>query len=75
VENTAIHDIATAAPCVTFTHAGEAHELHCDVVAACDGFHGVGRAAMPDSVLRVFERVYPFAWLGSSPMQSRSRMS
>jgi p-hydroxybenzoate 3-monooxygenase len=64
VENTAIHDIATAAPCVTFTHAGEAHELHCDVVAACDGFHGVGRAAMPDSVLRVFERVYPFAWLG-----------
>jgi p-hydroxybenzoate 3-monooxygenase len=64
VEDTAIHDIATATPRVSFTHAGAAHELHCDVVAACDGFHGVGRAAMPDSVLRVFERAYPFAWLG-----------
>ena len=64
VEDTAIHDIATAAPRVTFAHAGVAQELHCDVVAACDGFHGVGRAAMPADVLRVFERVYPFAWLG-----------
>ena len=64
VGDTAIHDIGTAAPRVTFTHDGVAQELQCDVVAACDGFHGVGRAAMPESVLRVFERVYPFAWLG-----------
>ena len=60
----ALHDIATAAPRITFTHGGEAHELRCDVIAGCDGFHGPSRAAMPREVLRVYERVYPFAWLG-----------
>jgi p-hydroxybenzoate 3-monooxygenase len=44
------------------THAGG--EIECDVVAGCDGFHGVCRAAVPAAVLRVFEREYPFAWLG-----------
>src|SRR5699024_9638861 len=38
--------------------------LHCDFVAACDGFHGVGRRSVPEEALTVFERVYPFAWLG-----------
>ncbi len=60
----ALHDIATAGPRITFTHGGEAQELHCDVIAGCDGFHGPSRAAMPAEVLRVYERVYPFAWLG-----------
>jgi p-hydroxybenzoate 3-monooxygenase len=64
VGDTAIHDIATASPRVTYAHEGEVRELHCDVVAGCDGFHGAARAAMPADVLRVFERVYPFAWLG-----------
>lgn len=60
----ALHDIATDCPRITFTHAGQAQELHCDVIAGCDGFHGPSRAAMPADVLRVYERVYPFAWLG-----------
>ncbi len=60
----ALHDIATTAPRITFTHDGVAQELHCDVIAGCDGFHGPSRAAMPAEVLRVYERVYPFAWLG-----------
>ena len=37
---------------------------HCDFVAGCDGFHGVCRASVPDGLLRVYERVYPFGWLG-----------
>ncbi len=41
-----------------------ASELRCDVVAGCDGFHGVARAAVPEAALTVYERVYPFAWLG-----------
>ena len=49
---------------VRFTHDGRAETLECDVIAGCDGFHGVSRAAIPPDVLRVYERVYPFAWLG-----------
>ena len=64
VEDAALHDIATDQPRITFTLDGTPRELRCDVVAGCDGFHGISRAAMPESVLRVYERVYPFAWLG-----------
>ena len=52
-----------ARPLVRFTHEGEEVELECDVIAGCDGFHGVCRDAIADH-LTVFERVYPFAWLG-----------
>ena len=38
--------------------------LHCDFIAGCDGFHGICRPSIPEGVLKVFERVYPFAWLG-----------
>jgi p-hydroxybenzoate 3-monooxygenase len=64
VSDTAVHDVATTRPRITFTQAGVAHEIACDVIAGCDGFHGPCREAMPADVLRVFERVYPFAWLG-----------
>ena len=60
----ASHDIDTDAPGVRFRHDGAEQELRCDVVAGCDGFHGVCRAAIPDGVLYVYEREYPFAWLG-----------
>ena len=50
-------------PAVSFTHEGAAVELECDVIAGCDGFHGVCREAIAD-VLTVYEREYPFAWLG-----------
>src|SRR4030095_10380830 len=52
------------APVIRYEHHGQAGELRCDVVAGCDGFHGVARAAVPDGVLQVYEREYPFAWLG-----------
>ena len=51
-------------PRVVFSHAGEAMRLDCDFIAGCDGFHGVSRAAIPPGVLREFEKVYPFGWLG-----------
>ncbi len=52
------------APQVRFTHNGEQKVLQCDFIAGCDGFHGASRKAIPASVLRTFERVYPFGWLG-----------
>jgi len=64
VEDAAIHDIEMDRPRLTWTKDGTRHELHCDVIAGCDGFHGISRAAIPAEVLRVYERVYPFAWLG-----------
>ncbi|MDA0164266.1 4-hydroxybenzoate 3-monooxygenase [Solirubrobacter ginsenosidimutans] len=52
-----------AAPSVRFTHEGVDHVLECDVIAGCDGFHGVCRPTIAD-VLTVYEREYPFGWLG-----------
>jgi p-hydroxybenzoate 3-monooxygenase len=64
VGDVSLHDVETDRPAVHFRHAGEAVELRCDVIAGCDGFHGVCREAIPPGVLSVFEREYPFAWLG-----------
>jgi p-hydroxybenzoate 3-monooxygenase len=64
VDDVAVHDFDAASPRITFTHDGERHELQCDVIAGCDGFHGVCRPAIPDDVLTTHEREYPFAWLG-----------
>ncbi len=61
--NVAVHDIE-GAPRVTFEQDGEEYELTSDLLAGCDGFHGICREAIPDLHLRIFERVYPFAWLG-----------
>ena len=60
----AVHDLATDRPRITYRHDGAARELTCDVIAGCDGFHGVCRPAIPPGVLEIFERTYPFAWLG-----------
>ncbi|WP_046469034.1 4-hydroxybenzoate 3-monooxygenase [Allosalinactinospora lopnorensis] len=60
----AIEGTETERPRVRFTHAGAEEVLECDYVAACDGFHGIGRAAMPGGAARTFEKVYPFGWLG-----------
>jgi p-hydroxybenzoate 3-monooxygenase len=57
-------DVATAQPCVTFRRAGRKHRLDCDFIAGCDGYHGVSRSVIPADVLHVFEKVYPFGWLG-----------
>lgn len=63
-EDVALHDVTTDAPYLTFTKGGEEERLDADWIAGCDGSHGVSRTAFPGDVLRTFERVYPFGWLG-----------
>jgi p-hydroxybenzoate 3-monooxygenase len=60
----ALRDLEDERPRVAFVQEGAEHELTCDFVAGCDGFHGICRAAVPASALTVYERVYPFSWLG-----------
>ncbi|TWT06031.1 4-hydroxybenzoate 3-monooxygenase [Reyranella sp. CPCC 100927] len=62
--NVTIHDIDSARPRLTYRCDGQEHELTCDFIAGCDGFHGVSRQSIPANALRHFERVYPFGWLG-----------
>jgi p-hydroxybenzoate 3-monooxygenase len=57
-------DVTSDVPHVRFTHRGEPLRLDCDFVAGCDGFHGVSRQTIPPAILREFEKVYPFGWLG-----------
>jgi p-hydroxybenzoate 3-monooxygenase len=52
------------APSIRLATEGKTHELHCDFIAGCDGFHGVCRPSIPTGVLTEFDRTYPFAWLG-----------
>ncbi|HWT07660.1 MAG TPA: 4-hydroxybenzoate 3-monooxygenase, partial [Roseomonas sp.] len=70
VEEVAIHDIASARPRVTWRQDGQDCALDCDVIAGCDGFHGICRPSIPAADLTIFDRIYPFAWLG---ILSRSR--
>jgi len=60
----ALHDIASDAPFVTYIREGTPGRIDARMIAGCDGFHGPSRQAIPDSVARTFERVYPFGWLG-----------
>jgi len=60
----AIHDFGTKQPRVTFMHEGRAQEIECDFIAGCDGYHGVCRASVPAESIRLYERIYPFGWLG-----------
>jgi p-hydroxybenzoate 3-monooxygenase len=64
VSDVALDGLEGEAPRVRFRHDGSEHELRCAVVAGCDGFHGVCREAIPAGTLSVYEREYPFAWLG-----------
>ncbi len=59
-----IHDIDGSSPLVRYRSQDQLHEVRCDFVAGCDGFHGVSRQSLPAQVLRTYERVYPFGWLG-----------
>ncbi|MDQ0317675.1 4-hydroxybenzoate 3-monooxygenase [Amorphus orientalis] len=63
-QDVALHDTDTDSPYVTFTKDGEEHRLDCDFIAGCDGFHGPSRKSIPADKLRVYEKVYPFGWLG-----------
>jgi p-hydroxybenzoate 3-monooxygenase len=57
-------DFDTDQPRVTYKKDGVTHEIACDFIAGCDGFHGVSRASVKPSAIETFERVYPFGWLG-----------
>ena len=63
-EQVSLADLDSPRPRVRFRKDGRERELRCDFVAGCDGFHGVSRPSIPPGVLSVYERVYPFAWLG-----------
>lgn len=64
VEETSIHDLDADAPKIRFRKNGAAHEIVCDFIGGCDGSHGICRSSIPAGVLNVFERAYPFGWLG-----------
>ena len=63
-EDASLHQIDGPEPRIRFNKDGEAHEIQCRFVAGCDGFHGVARPSIPGGVLEIFDRTYPFAWLG-----------
>jgi len=64
VSDVGLNGLDSAAPRIRFQHAGAPCELVCDYVAGCDGFRGISRPSIPAGVLRFYEHVYPFAWLG-----------
>ncbi|GMG82151.1 4-hydroxybenzoate 3-monooxygenase [Paralimibaculum aggregatum] len=64
VEDVALHGIDSTGPHVTWRRGDEVHRLDCAFIAGCDGFHGISRQTMPGDVLRTYEKVYPFGWLG-----------
>ncbi len=59
-----IEGLESDKPVIHFEKDGQQHRLECDFVAGCDGFHGIARKSIPNDVLTVYEREYPFAWLG-----------
>ncbi len=63
-EATGLHDLESQEPVIRYRKDGEEHELRCDFVAGCDGFYGVSRSSIPEGALTVYQRDYPFAWLG-----------
>ncbi len=64
VDNLRPHGIDGNEPRIIYTKDGATHELRCDFIAGCDGFHGASRASIPVNRIRLFEQVYPFGWLG-----------
>ncbi len=58
------HDFYGERPSVSFTKDGHRHTVDCDYIAGCDGFHGIARKSVPVDKIKLFERVYPFGWLG-----------
>jgi p-hydroxybenzoate 3-monooxygenase len=64
VSGVRLDGIESERPAIHFEHTGAEHELRCDVIAGCDGFHGICRPSIPDGVLTQYTRDYPFGWLG-----------
>ena len=64
VRDVSVEGIDGTRPTVRYAHGGKTHELTCDFVTGCDGYHGVCRQSLPKEAMQNFERVYPFGWLG-----------
>jgi p-hydroxybenzoate 3-monooxygenase len=64
VEDVTIHDFAGDRPKIRFRHDGIDKQIDCDFIGGCDGFHGICRPSFPPGVLQMFEREYPFGWVG-----------
>ena len=64
VTDLSVHDLDTERPRISYSWDGDAHELECDVIGGCDGFHGICRPSIPEALLTEYEYVYPFGWLG-----------
>jgi p-hydroxybenzoate 3-monooxygenase len=64
VSNVSVHELESDRPSIRFSHEDAEHVLECDVIAGCDGYHGVCRPSIPAGVLSEFSREYPFGWLG-----------
>jgi p-hydroxybenzoate 3-monooxygenase len=62
--NVSLHALDTLQPVIRFRENGELRNLECDFIAGCDGSHGISRVSIPGDGIAVFERTYPFAWLG-----------
>lgn len=64
VPEVTLHDFDTLHPQVHYARGGRTARIECDFIAGCDGFHGVCRASVPHAALRIYERAYPFGWMG-----------
>ncbi len=64
VSDVSVHDLTGDAPKIRFRHDGKAQELDCDFIGGCDGFHGICRPSIPATALTVYDREYPFGWVG-----------
>ena len=63
-QDVVLHELDGDRPAITYAANGRRHRLACDLVAGCDGFHGVSRPSIPPGVLRIVSREYPYGWLG-----------
>jgi p-hydroxybenzoate 3-monooxygenase len=64
VADVSVHDLLGGSPKIRFRHGGEDRELACDFIGGCDGFHGICRPSIPASELTLYDREYPFGWVG-----------
>jgi p-hydroxybenzoate 3-monooxygenase len=63
-DNVRLHELTSGRPCVTYEKQRSRQRIDCDYIAGCDGYHGVSRLSIPSSMLRIYEKSYPFGWLG-----------
>jgi p-hydroxybenzoate 3-monooxygenase len=63
-DRVSVNAIESRSPVLRFLHDGTEHDVRCDFIAGCDGFHGICRPSIPNGVLTFYERIYPFGWLG-----------